>query len=74
MFATLFNQNQDDSDDSDGFIKNHLDSNILQIETCADGTCFLHAVLKCCSPEYQELSKDKDRREFAYKRNARRKT
>lgn len=64
MFATLFNQNPDDSDD---FIENKEDSNILQIETCADGTCFLHAVLKCCSPEYQELSKEKERREFAYK-------
>jgi hypothetical protein len=64
MFATLFHTNQDDSDD---FVENKEDSNILQIETIADGTCFLHAVLKCCSPEYQELSKEKDRREFAYK-------
>jgi len=64
MFATLFHQEQDDSDE---FVKNKEDSNLLQIETIADGTCFLHAVLKCCSPDYQELSKDKDRREFAYK-------
>jgi hypothetical protein len=64
MFATLFH---DDREDSDNFVENNENSNVLQIETCADGTCFLHAILKCCSPEYQEMSKEKERREFAYK-------
>jgi hypothetical protein len=64
MFAFLFN---DDREDSDSSTCNKEDEKIVQIDTCADGTCFLHAVLKCCSPEYQELTKEKDRREFAYK-------
>jgi hypothetical protein len=64
MFATLFS---DDREDSDNSTCNKENEKVVQIDTCADGTCFLHAVLKCCSPEYQELTKEKDRREFAYK-------
>ena len=55
MFATLFS---DDHEDSDNSICNKEDENVVQINTCSDGTCFLHAVLKCCSPEYQELTQE----------------
>ena len=54
------------SDDSDDVVKNKDCEKIVQIDANADGSCFLHAILKCSHPDYQKAETEKERQEIAY--------
>ena len=64
-FGLNINLNSD-SDDSDDVVKNKECEKVVQIDANADGSCFLHAILKCSHPDYQKVETEKERQEIAY--------
>jgi hypothetical protein len=63
----MFSITNSEEDDSDDIVYNTDNKKVIKIDANADGTCFLHSVLKCAYPEYQEVSSVNGRQEIAYK-------
>jgi hypothetical protein len=68
-FVKMFDINSlynDNSDEDETITENLDDSRIVKISAIADGTCFIHSILKCIHKGYKENINEKFRRDLAY--------
>lgn len=57
----------ENSKEDENVTENSEDPRIVKISAIADGTCFIHSILKCIDLEYKDNKNEKFRRELAYK-------
>lgn len=70
-FLNMFNINKslsfdENSKEDETITENSNDSRVVKISAIADGTCFIHSLLKCFHPEYMSNKNEKFRRDLAY--------
>jgi len=65
MFS-LFNRIDDTGEDSDDIAINSEHNSIVKIDALADGSCFIHSILKCSHEDYRQTSIIGERKEIAY--------
>jgi hypothetical protein len=63
--SALLNLNENSNED-ETVTENSIDSRVVKISAIADGTCFIHSILKCFHVEYQNNKNEKFRRDLAY--------
>jgi hypothetical protein len=55
-----------DDTETETITENSENQNVVKISTIPDGSCFIHAILKCSNEDYNSDNKDNKRRELAY--------
>jgi hypothetical protein len=65
MFS-LFNRRDDNDEDCDDILINSEHSSVVKIDALADGSCFIHSILKCSHEDYRQSSTIGERKEIAY--------
>ena len=65
MFPFISLQNRDEKED-ETVMENLEDNRIVKISAIADGTCFIHSILKCYHDQYRENKLENFRKELAY--------
>ena len=67
-FSRIFSLSkmEDDSKEIENITENKEDNRVVKISSIADGTCFIHSILKCYHQDYRNNSNENFRRELAY--------